>query len=368
MRIRRKYGTSGDENYYSELYENTVYIREGMTGDYGRDKRDGDTPLLRNIKTGEKIFLRRLSLRPDERGAYLQRVLEPPRADGLLWPVDLIRLDGGADESCHLFVDHEYAPIRTPSELLPGGYAVAMPVLNADVIPGDIKFNQIRPSRWTEKNIQTLAVRLAGILDQLNSAGYDCNDLHPSRLIFPPSGRVLLDYSHLICPRKIPSGVPGVSADAGSFLRTPRNHNYSLDFADPAVIQGLVPIPDRQSQNYTLAALLFYLFFNRGPYDGGLFAGYPDNTPHNHEIRMEYISRLPVFIFEPGDDSNAPGAFAEDDEIITLWAECPEILKSLFLRALPRTNAERRGKNTARPEPLEWLAAFRSLGWDRASE
>ena len=382
--MARRYGTSGDESYYSELYENAVYIQDGVTGDYGRDKRDSGAPILRNVKTGERVFLRRMGLNPKERGAYLRRVLEPPHVEGLLWPADLIRLDDKANKICNLFVDHEYRPVGTPFELRPGGYAVAMPVFNADLMPGDMKFNQIKPLRWTEPPIQSIAVRLAMILDQLNSAGYNYNDLHPSRLIFPPSGRVLLDYSHLILPREAQSD--SISSprnrqdyknnqnynqnlrdiqDLRDFQWSDKNwvEKYPLDFADPSLIQGLIPAPDRQSQNYSFAALLFYLFFNRGPYDGGLFAGYPDDTPYNHETRLKYILRLPIFIFDPDDDSNAPGFFAEDDEIITLWSECPEVLKSLFLKALPRVRAERREKNIARPEPLEWLAAFKSLGW-----
>lgn len=148
--------------------------------------------------------------------------------------------------------------------------------------------------------------------------------------------------------------------NAGAF--DPGNCTYPVEFAEPAVVQGRQEYFDYRSQNYSMAAMFFYLMFGRHAYDGKLMDGYMDDTEREHYEKFRDYHKMPVFIFDPEDDSNALGTFADEQAILDLWTEVPEKLKYLFLRALRQENAERTGKDNT-PLPEEWLNCFELLGW-----
>ena len=374
---------NADAQYASMVYDGAVYERCGMTGEpYPNvEQAEGRSPLLKNVMTGESMFLRRVNLDPDsfdgealnalepEDGdpppdmdpkelerAYLRRVLDPPRTDRMLWPVDMLALPPQRRDACTLFVDHAYGAEKTPLARRRGEYAAVLPMPSFSKLEGgSARMRRLRKS-WKNPEVQSLAVQMADLLDRLNQDGYAFHDFHLSRMFFLDKDRLFLDYSNLTC------SCHHLIEGADAFLRIPREHNYPVEFADPAVVRGMIPAVDIQSQHYSLCAFLFYLFFGRYPYDGSLLSGYPDNDPYNHDMKFRDYHRMPVFIFDPGNRANALGMFEEDLEVIGLWQECPEILRELFVSTLCQANAERTVP-VNNPTPGEWLSKFYQLGW-----
>ncbi len=373
-----------DAQYVSAVYGGAVYSRDGMTGECydGGEETEGRSPLLKHVETGERLFLRRVDLDPgsfdqakfsqveleegdpspvfeakDLERAYFRRILDPPRTERILWPVDLIELPSQRRDACTLFVDHDYSAERLSLGRRRGDYAVVLPVPSFGRLEsGASRLARLSPRSWKNPEVQSLAVQLADLLDRLNQDGYTYHDFHLSRMFFVDKDRLYLDYSNLIC------SCNHLLEGADAFLRLPRGHNYPVEFGDPAVVRELIPAVDMQSQHYSLCAFLFYLFFGRYPYDGSLLSGYLDDSPYNHDIKFRDYHRMPVFIFDPENRCNAIGAFEEDQEVLALWRDCPENLKELFVETLRRENAERTVP-VDNPPPGEWLSRFYQLGW-----
>ena len=97
-------------------------------------------------------------------------------------------------------------------------------------------------------------------------------------------------------------------------------------------------------------------------YDGRLLTGYADDTIQTHYVKFRDYHKMPVFIFDPKDDQNALGAFFEEQQVIDLWNELPDALKTLFIQTLSQGNAERT-TSVNNPTPSMWLKTFEELGW-----
>ena len=318
--------------YDGELYGEAVYERIGSTEDPIASGVDGGhSPLLRNWQTGETFFLRRVYLENRwVKNAYFRRILEPPQKDRILWPVDLMLLPDELLTECTLFVDHEYVPIQTPPEQRKGQYAVVLPLPKDKKRTAGMERLARLKKTWKDERTRNVAVQLAEAVADVNREGYLYHDFHPSRLCFGDKDRLFLDYSNLACSY----GERIEEADA--FLRRPEHNNYPLEFAAPGIVQGQSSTLGFRSQNYSLCAFLFYLFIGRYAYDGALLAGYPDDNPYNHDVKFRDYHKIPVFIFDPADRSNAIGTFEEERRTITLWEEAPEELRGWFLHALCR--------------------------------
>lgn len=353
----------GTERYDSELYGEAVYEQAGSTKDPipGGDLTGGggQSPVLRNWQTGERLFLRRLELKDRWiKSAYFRRVVEPPRTDRVLWPVDLLALPDSLIASCTLFVDHEYTARPTPPRARTERYAVALPFPKDRCITGGIaEIARLQRQGWKNPRAREIVVQLARALADLNREGYLYQDFYPSRLCFGDGGRLFLDYSNLACPyQEKPDG-------ADALLCRPGERNYPVEFADPSVIRGQVHELNFRSQNFSLCAMLFYLLMGRYAYDGSLLNGYPDNDPDNHYIKFRDYHKMPVFIFDPENRSNAIGTFEEERKTVALWEEAPEELRGWFLHALCRPPSSANPAES--PSPENWLALFRHLGWTR---
>ena len=353
--------------YYSQsdLYCSTVYgsgIYE-WSGQYVQDPLCGDngenhlSPLLTNIMTGEQFFLKRFDCSAGMYRCYRERILTPPENDHILWPSDMIDLTGEQQADCGLFVAQEYTPSTTPNEQRRGANAFLFPYGGYPVVVNGLRrLSQIESPSWKKKEIQQMAVEIARALQSVNKSGYLYADIHLSRFYFRADGSVYLDFSNLIYAWKDTVGA------AAKELCRPEASEYPIEFADPAVVRGLIPNVDIHSQNYSLCALFFYLFLGQYAYDGRLLTGYADDTVQAHYVKFRDYHKMPVFIFDPVDEQNALGAFFEEQQVIDLWHALPEALKALFIKTLRQENAERTAA-VNNPTPDLWLKVFEELGW-----
>lgn len=352
-----KYRTQ-DDLYYSAVYGRGIYE---WTGELVQDPLSGDrgeghvSPLLANINTGERFFLKRMSERG--RSSYRRRVLTPPRAERILWPSDMVHLDEEQRRACSLFVAQEYSPTPIPEEERNESDALLFPYGGYPrMVEGNRRLAQIGAPSWKVPEVRDMAVEIARALESVNRSGYFYSDIHLSRMYFTEDHQVFLDFSNLICSFR-----DSVARNAAELCYAEPG-SYPIEFADPAVVQGLIPFPDFHSQNYSLSALFFYLFLGRYAYDGRLMTGYPDDTIQQHYVKFRDYHKMPVFIFDPEDTTNSLGAFYEEQQVIALWEETPASLRELFLRTLRQDNVKRL-RPADNPTPSAWLRCFEELGW-----
>lgn len=349
--------------HYSCIYGRGIYqnmwqmVQDPLGGDNGEG---GLSPLLRSIITGEEFYMKRVNCTDQLYEIYCKRILCPPCRSHILWPVDMIYLED-KDIGCSLHVSQEYTD--KPADILRGGnIGLLFPYGGyPNMINGLRRLQQIGSLSWKKPEIRKIAFQIMKAMDNINRCGYVYEDIHLSRIFFMNNDEVYFNFSGLALSME-----DVFSEDAISTCSV-RGNEYPIEFADPAVYRGLQKTLDFQAQNYSLTALLFYLFMGQYPYDGRLLTGYVDDSVQHHYIKFRDYIKMPVFIFDPDDRQNALGAFAEEEAIVELWDELPEQLKIMFISTLKQSNAERTAYSD-NPTPSMWLDSFKLVGWNELTE
>ncbi|MGH9468094.1 MAG: protein kinase domain-containing protein [Terriglobales bacterium] len=161
--------------------------------------------------------------------------------------------------------------------------------------------------------LATMAFELAHNFLQLHSKGLCYRDISFGNVFFDPaSGEIL------ICDN---DNVTVDGDPATGILGTPR-------FMAPEIVLRRA-VPSIQTDLYSLAVLLFYLFCMHHPLEG-------KRESEIHSLDLAAMTRLfgsaPLFIFDPNDPSNAPVA-GRHDNALTLWPLYPGSVRALFTRA-----------------------------------
>ena len=315
------------------------------------------SPVITNLITGEVFFAKRFENSVTSISRYARYIFNPPDRKKILWPSDLMLCPESVRNQCSLFDAQDYG---VPSA--PDGKKVEISVLlfplkgYPQMVNSEQKLRQAGDLSWKNPAVRDMAVQLVQAVESLNRSGYVYEDFHLSRIFFQENGSAFLDFSNLMY-RFDDCNLIGQSAAC-----SPGVHQYPIEFAEPAFVQGKVNSLDFHSQNYSLCALLFYLFFGRYPYDGRLLSGYLDIDKQSHDIKFQHCHKMPVFIFDPNDRQNSLGAFSNEQRITELWADLPESLKELFVLTLSESNATR-AVWVCNPPPVTWLRRFRDEGW-----
>jgi serine/threonine protein kinase len=231
---------------------------------------------------------------------YLPRAATPLQRRGL---ESLIRK--GAPNSRFLW------PMDLVSSSAYPGFGYIMP-LRDPAYRGlvDLMKRRIDPSF---RALATAGFELAHSFLQLHSKGLCYRDISFGNLFLnPDTGDIL------ICDND------NVSVDgdnSGGILGTPR-------FMAPEVVTGKA-MPSTQTDLYSLAVLLFYLFTVHHPLEG-------KREIAIHSFDLPAMTRLyglePIFIFDPNDTSNQP-VRGYHDNAIDSWPIYPRFLRDLFTRA-----------------------------------
>lgn len=348
-----------DDILYSAVYGKGFYqwtgrmVQDPLTGD---DGQGNVSPLLENISTQEIFFMKKLYEKEELLSKYIRFIQNPADRKDVLWPCDLIQLNDSEQIGCSLAVDQPYN-FSHERDLDYTSLAVLFPYGGYPVMEDGFRYlSHIGEKSWKNKKIQHMVIEIARRIQSINDSGYLYLDFHFSRLFFSESGKLYLNFSNLI----FPDGKKQQWAER-EFFDT-QTCSYPIEFAEPAIVQGKQEYFDYRSQNYSMAAMFFYLMFERYAYDGRLMDGYVDDTERGHYEKFRDYHKMPVFIFEPEDDSNTLGLFADEQRIVELWKDAAPALRDLFLRALCQNAAERNGKGRV-PQPGEWLYCFERLGW-----
>ena len=123
-------------------------------------------------------------------------------------------------------------------------------------------------------------------------------------------------------------------------------------FMAPEVVLG--GNPNIQADLFSLAVLLFYMFFLHHPLEGRREA---EIKCFDLPAMKKLYGSEPLFVFDPTDDSNCPVPGLHDNALI-YWPLYPNFFRSLFMRAF---TAGIRDPQHGRVRETEWRSAMLRL-------
>jgi len=249
------------------------------------------------------------SATPEQRAALETLVKKGPPNEKFLWPMELASAQG-----------------------VPGfGYVMPLrdPRYKGIV---DLMKRRIEPSF---RALTTAGLELSHSYLQLHAEGLCYRDISFGNVFFDPdTGDVLIcDNDNVAVDGEAEGGVLG----------TPR-------FMAPEVVRGDA-LPSTQTDLFSLAVLLFYMFMVHHPLEG-------KRELEIHCLDLPAMTKLygtdPLFIFDPDDDSNRPVP-GYHDNVLAFWPIYPRFLRDLFTQAF--TEGIRDPQN-GRVRESEWRAAM----------
>jgi DNA-binding helix-hairpin-helix protein with protein kinase domain len=252
------------------------------------------------------------SATPEQRSALETLVKKGPPNEKFLWPMEL-----------------------TLAADVPGfGYVMPLrePRFKGIV---DLMKRRIEP---TFRALATAGLDLSHSYLQLHAEGLCYRDISFGNVFFDPdTGDVLIcDNDNVTVDGKGHVGVLG----------TPR-------FMAPEVVRGDA-LPSTQTDLFSLAVLLFYMFMVHHPLEG-------KRELEIHCLDLPAMTKLygtdPLFIFDPNDNSNQPVP-GHHDNVLAFWPLYPQFLRDLFTKAF--TDGIRDPQN-GRVRESEWRAAMVNL-------
>lgn len=325
---------------------------------------------LRNIFSGEYYFVKWLSLHGALTESIRVRILNPPDRKLIVWPSDLIRVDEASPVQTNICAANIYDELSLSPSPEETSFGLLFPYREyppADPLGAVLEQVELSGSRgWQNPRLRRIAVKLTETILELNRCGYYYFDFTPSRILVDINDGVFLDYSPLAIPRW---ELELSDAALREENLTMHPSEYPLEFAEPALVQGVCRQADERMQNYSLAAFLFWMLFGSYAYDGRLVEFYPERDAMEHYTKFRQYHKKPVFVFDPDDQSNRLGAMdiESDQGAMHLWAAAPEKLKKMFLSVLREDNATRASSSRCLT-PESWLRLFSELGWHNEKE
>ncbi|MBN1261204.1 MAG: serine/threonine protein kinase [Anaerolineae bacterium] len=248
---------------------------------------------------------------PEQRTALETLVTMGPPNEKFLWPLELAEAKGAK------------------------GYGYIMP-LREPRFKGivDLMKHRIDP---TFRALATAGLQLSDSYLELHARGLCYRDISFGNVFFDP-----ITGEALICDN---DNVAIDSKAQGGVLGTPR-------FMAPEVVRGDA-YPSTQTDLFSLAVLLFYIFMVHHPLEG-------KRETQIKCLDLPAMNQLygtnPLFIFDPDDDSNRPMPGYQDN-VIAFWPIYPQFLRDLFTKAF--TDGVR--DPLARVRESEWRAAMVEL-------
>ena len=181
------------------------------------------------------------------------------------------------------------------------------------------------------------AYNLTNGYQQLHAMGFSYRDISFGNMFFDPDNGDVL-----ICDN---DNVSANGVDNSSVYGTPR-------FMAPEIVTGNAK-PSKNTDLFSLAVLLFYMFMLGHPLEGKKEASIKCMDIH---AMNKLYGTSPVFIFDPKDKSNRPVKGYQDNPII-YWDLYPQGLKDLFIQSFTEGLAKPNKRITER----QWLDTIANL-------
>ena len=198
----------------------------------------------------------------------------------------------------------------------------------------DLMKNRVNPSFYV---ICRTAFNLTKGYRNLHIAGAKYQDISFGNLFFNPNNGDVL-----ICDN---DNVSYGNSKPGGVLGTP-------GFMAPEIVRGEAR-PSRDTDRYSLAVLLFYLFMVNHPLEGKQEASI---KCMDMAARVKLYGTDPIFIFDPDNKTNRPVPGIHDNANI-YWPLYPEQLRQLFIKSFT-VGLNNPSKRVTEPE---WMNLFANM-------
>ena len=176
------------------------------------------------------------------------------------------------------------------------------------------------------------AIQICVGFRMLHNKGYSYQDLNDGNFFIDPgNGNVLICDNDNVAPAGKNMGILG-----------------KCRYMAPEVVRG-EKLPDAQSDRFSLAVILFLLFFNNHPLEGERIASCPCMT-EKHE--KKFYGTHPLFIYDPDDASNRPVPGIHVN-VIQLWPLFPEYVRNVFVDQFGREALQNPNHRITEKEWLE---------------
>ncbi len=176
-------------------------------------------------------------------------------------------------------------------------------------------FSKFLTARVTFRNVTAMvdaALNIVAAFRALHNKGYNYQDLNDGNFsINPVNGKVLICDNDNVMGHGEYSGIVGKEG-----------------YKAPEVVRGDKQ-PDKLTDRYSLATLLFLLLIGNHPLEGERTSQIPALTTKFE--KMIYGTK-PLFIFDPADASNRP-VNGLHNNAITMWKYFPSFVKDAFCRS-----------------------------------
>ena len=176
------------------------------------------------------------------------------------------------------------------------------------------------------------AINIIKAFRELHSQGYSYQDINNGNFfINPENGKVLICDNDNVSAFGENSGIQGKQR-----------------YMAPEIVTG--GDPDKNSDRFSMAVILFRLLFINHPLEGRR------STPPcmTKELEIKYYGEEPVFVYDPKDNRNRPVP-GTDNNLKLFWPIYPSYIRELFERAFSN---EVMLKKAPRVLEKEWLDAF----------
>lgn len=198
----------------------------------------------------------------------------------------------------------------------------------------DLMKKKVNPSFYV---LCRTAFNLTKGYQKLHGMGAKYQDISFGNLFFDPAtGDVLIcDNDNVSFDNSKPGGVLGTPG-----------------FMAPEIVRG-EKRPSRETDRYSLAVLLFYLFMVNHPLEGKLEANI---KCMDMAARVKLYGTDPVFIFDPDNKTNRPVKGIHDNANI-YWPMYPEKLRQMFTKSFT-IGLTQPSKRITEPE---WMTLFANM-------
>lgn len=192
-------------------------------------------------------------------------------------------------------------------ELLPNGYYEMNDFIRMDGDKKAVRFNSYN-------SMFVAGMKIAAAMQKLHLRGYSYKDLNVKNfMIRPEDGDVIVvDNDNVTIDGKecTVKGTPGYMAP-----EIPRS-KYKKN-------------PTRMTDYYSLAVVLYRLFFIDHPMEGSAWGKYPLIT---EEVETKMYAITPVFHYHPTDESNRPNeVYAPNAYKALRWKQMPQEIRNRFV-------------------------------------
>lgn len=182
-----------------------------------------------------------------------------------------------------------------------------------DVIPEEYKpFSDILNARVKLSGLYSVvnsAIRITAAFRELHNSGKSYQDMNDGGFFIRPSdGDVLICDCDNIAPYGEHLGIAGKPG-----------------YMAPEIVRG-EKAPDKYTDRYSLAVVLFRLLLRGDPLEGGRVL---KSVCLTEEAERRHYGFEPIFVYDPDDDSNRPVRGVHNN-IIKFWRIMPDYIREAF--------------------------------------